>query len=173
MLSPFPVSPQETFSPPHVHHATHLHFLAPEFPYTGALSLHRAKGLSSHWCLIRPSSATYAAGAMGHSMCTLRLDTPSCFYKCLPQTNLRAAPSQSLACGPSSNLNKETLMRLHWNQLLGGLLGFTNASWHTTTTTKSRNAWKKSKYQVKYFKSVSLKALNITGVTGHWGNFLT
>ena len=27
-------------------------------------SFHRTKGLSSHWCLTRPSSATYAAGAM-------------------------------------------------------------------------------------------------------------
>lgn len=35
------------------------------FPYTGALSLHRTKGLSSHWC------PTYVAGAVGRSMCTL------------------------------------------------------------------------------------------------------
>jgi hypothetical protein len=28
------------------------------FPYTGALSLHRIKGLSSHWYLTRPSSTT-------------------------------------------------------------------------------------------------------------------
>jgi hypothetical protein len=43
------------------------------FPYTGALNLHRNKGFSSHWCPTRPSSATYAAGAMGCSMCTLWL----------------------------------------------------------------------------------------------------
>jgi hypothetical protein len=29
----------------------------------------RSKGLSSHWCLSRPSSATYVAGAIGRSMC--------------------------------------------------------------------------------------------------------
>jgi hypothetical protein len=33
-------------------------------PYTGASSLHRIKGLSSHWCLTRPSSVTYAAGSI-------------------------------------------------------------------------------------------------------------
>jgi hypothetical protein len=37
------------------------------------LSLHRTKGLSSHWCLTRPSSATCAAGAMSPTMCTLWL----------------------------------------------------------------------------------------------------
>jgi hypothetical protein len=41
------------------------------FSYTGASSLHRTKGLSSHWWLTRPSSATYAAGAMNPFMCTL------------------------------------------------------------------------------------------------------
>jgi hypothetical protein len=47
------------------------HSLQPlAFPYTGASSLHRTKGLSSLWCTTRPSSATYVTGAMGHSMCT-------------------------------------------------------------------------------------------------------
>jgi hypothetical protein len=32
------------------------------------LSLHRTKGISSHWCLTMLSSATYAAGAMGPSI---------------------------------------------------------------------------------------------------------
>jgi len=43
------------------------------FPYTGwgGSSLGRTKGFSSHWCPTRPASATYAAGAMGLSMCTL------------------------------------------------------------------------------------------------------
>jgi hypothetical protein len=41
--------------------------------YTGALSLHRTKGLSSHWCLTISSSAIYAAGAIGPSMCSLLL----------------------------------------------------------------------------------------------------
>jgi hypothetical protein len=44
------------------------------FPYTEASSsLHRTKGLPSHQCSIRLSSATYVAGAMGPSMCTLGL----------------------------------------------------------------------------------------------------
>jgi hypothetical protein len=43
------------------------------FPYTGVSSLRRTKGVSSHWCQTRPSSATYAAWTMGSSMCTLWL----------------------------------------------------------------------------------------------------
>ena len=43
------------------------------FPYTGALSLLRAKGLSSLWCPIMASSTTYAAGAMCHFICNLLL----------------------------------------------------------------------------------------------------
>ena len=82
MLYPFPVSPLETpypilclpasmsdFPDP----CTHSHLPALAFPYIEALSLHRTKGFSSHWCLTRPFSATYMAGAMGPSMCTLRL----------------------------------------------------------------------------------------------------
>jgi hypothetical protein len=40
-------------------------------PALGHLSLHRTKGLSSHWCQTMWSSATYAVGAMVLSMCTL------------------------------------------------------------------------------------------------------
>jgi hypothetical protein len=44
------------------------------FPYTGALSLHRTKGCSSHWCCTRTFSAkNTGAGAIGCSMWTLRL----------------------------------------------------------------------------------------------------
>jgi hypothetical protein len=52
---------------------THSCLTAWACPYTGALSLHKTKGLPSHWCLTRPSSATYVAGAMDSSMCTLWL----------------------------------------------------------------------------------------------------
>jgi hypothetical protein len=38
-----------------------------------ASSLHKTQGLPSHWCQIRPSSATYAAGTIGPSMCSLWL----------------------------------------------------------------------------------------------------
>ena len=80
MLSLFPVFPSATplyHSPPPAcmrvlpHPPTHscLHTL--KFPYTGALSLHRTKGLSSHWCPTRPSCVAYTSGAMDHSMCTL------------------------------------------------------------------------------------------------------
>jgi hypothetical protein len=44
-----------------------------EFLYTGASSLHRTKGLFSHWFPARLFSTTYAAGAMGPSMYSLWL----------------------------------------------------------------------------------------------------
>ena len=48
------------------HSPTHpLCLPALSLAYTGAWSLPRTKGLSSHWCLTRPSSATHATGAMG------------------------------------------------------------------------------------------------------------
>jgi len=41
----------------------------PNIPlHWGVSSLGRTKGFSSHWCPTKPSSATYAAGAMGLSM---------------------------------------------------------------------------------------------------------
>ena len=55
------------------HPPTHSLLPTLYFPYTGASSLHRTKGLSSHLCPTRPSSATYVAGAMGRFMCTLLL----------------------------------------------------------------------------------------------------
>ena len=42
------------------HLSTHSCLPALAFSYTGALSLHRTKGLSSHWCLTRWSFATNA-----------------------------------------------------------------------------------------------------------------
>jgi hypothetical protein len=66
MFPPFLVSPLKTplSSPPNpAHQPTHSCFLALAFPYTGAQNLHRTKGLSSHWWLTRPCSATYAARA--------------------------------------------------------------------------------------------------------------
>jgi hypothetical protein len=39
--------------------------------YNGSSSLYRIKGLPFHRCQIRQSSATYAARAIGPSMCTL------------------------------------------------------------------------------------------------------
>jgi hypothetical protein len=75
MLSPFLVSlpPRNTLSPPpspssmrvFLHPPTHSHLPALDSPTLGhLLSLHRTKDLSYHWCMTRPSSATYAAGAM-------------------------------------------------------------------------------------------------------------
>jgi hypothetical protein len=78
----FPISPPET---PYLilllpasmselpHPPTHSSLSGPAFPYTGALGLPSTKGLSSYWCLTRPSCATYKAGDMGPSMCTLWL----------------------------------------------------------------------------------------------------
>jgi hypothetical protein len=48
-----------------LHSPTHSHLPTLNLPTLGHLScLHRTKDLSSHWCMTRPSSATYAAGAM-------------------------------------------------------------------------------------------------------------
>jgi hypothetical protein len=52
------------------HLSTHSLLSAIEFSYSEESSLHKTKCLSSHWCLTRPSSATYAVGATGHSICT-------------------------------------------------------------------------------------------------------
>jgi len=54
------------------HPPIHFQLTTLEFPYTPYTrppSLHRTKGLSSHWCPTRLPSATYAAEAMGPSMC--------------------------------------------------------------------------------------------------------
>jgi hypothetical protein len=70
----FLVSPRKIPHPipsPPAHQPTHSCFPVLTFPYTKASSHHRIKGLSSHWCPIRPSFATYATGAMGPSMYTL------------------------------------------------------------------------------------------------------
>ena len=80
MLSPFPLfslkSPYP--NPPAsmrvlAQPSTHFCRTTLAFPYTGALSLRRTKGLPSHCCQIRLSSATYAAVVMSPSMCTLWL----------------------------------------------------------------------------------------------------
>jgi hypothetical protein len=78
MLSPFPISPYPVNPhyilpfPPSMrvlpHPPTHSHLTSLALPYTRASSLHRTKGLSFHWCPTKPSSATYAAGAMGPSL---------------------------------------------------------------------------------------------------------
>jgi hypothetical protein len=56
-----------------LHPSTHSCLPALAFPYTGASNFLRTKGCSFHLCPTRPSSATYAAGAMGPSMCTIWL----------------------------------------------------------------------------------------------------
>ena len=51
MLSPFLISPPKTpylILPPPAHPPTHSCFPVLAFPYTGAQSLHRTKGLSSN-----------------------------------------------------------------------------------------------------------------------------
>jgi len=64
ILSPLtPASMKVLPQPP-----THSCFTASAFSYTGASSLHRTKGLPSHWWQIRSSSASYSSGAMGPSM---------------------------------------------------------------------------------------------------------
>ena len=75
---PLPRFPSENllFPPPSPCSPTHSLLLPGpgQFSYTRISSPHRTKGLSSHWWPAdRPSSATYEAGAMGPSMCTLWL----------------------------------------------------------------------------------------------------
>ena len=80
MFSSFQVSPLETPYPipaPWLYEGapppTHSHPPALAFPYTGALNTLMSKGPSSHWCLTKPSTATYVVSTIGHSMCTLWL----------------------------------------------------------------------------------------------------
>jgi hypothetical protein len=78
-LSLFPLLKHPIHPPPPAstrvlpHPPTHSCFPALAFSYSGALSLHWTKNLSSHWCQIRPSSVSYAAGDMGHFICTFWL----------------------------------------------------------------------------------------------------
>ena len=78
-VSPPPEIPYPILSPPasmrmFLHSPTHSHLPVFNSTILGHLSsLHRTKDLSSHWWPIRPSSATYASWAMGHSMCTFWL----------------------------------------------------------------------------------------------------
>ena len=57
--------------------ATHSCLSSLAFPYPGSTSPHRNKGLPSHGCQTRQSSATYAAGVIPHppthTLCTLLL----------------------------------------------------------------------------------------------------
>ena len=74
MLSTLLFSPLKTPYPVHplpAHYPKCSHFPEHAFPYTRSMSLLVSKGLSSHWCPTRPSSATHATGARGPSFCTL------------------------------------------------------------------------------------------------------
>ena len=64
-LSPSPVPPPNLLSH-HPHPPNHSTF-HPRIPHRSFTDI------SSHWCLTRPSSATYVAGTMGPSMCTIWL----------------------------------------------------------------------------------------------------
>jgi hypothetical protein len=66
----FPVSYLEPSYPipPSPASVGHFHLTVLAFPYTGELSCHRTKSLSSYRCQTMPSSATYAAGAIGLSV---------------------------------------------------------------------------------------------------------
>jgi hypothetical protein len=69
VLSAFPSFPSTSPLPPVSvrvlpHLPTHSCLSTLAFPYAGSWRLHSTKRLPSQWCQIRPSSATYAAGAM-------------------------------------------------------------------------------------------------------------
>jgi hypothetical protein len=71
----FPLRKHPPHTPPPAsmvsHPPTHSHLPTLVFLYSGTWSLHRMKGLFFLCCLTRPSSATFAAEAIGPSMCTL------------------------------------------------------------------------------------------------------
>jgi hypothetical protein len=62
-------------APPPTHPPTHplSYSSVPASPYTEASNLQRTKGLPSHCCQARPSSATYTSGAMDRSLYTPQL----------------------------------------------------------------------------------------------------
>jgi hypothetical protein len=63
--TPYPIFPPPASMRVFLYPPTHSHIPTLSSPTLGHLfSLHRTKDLSSHWCLTRPFSATYAAGAM-------------------------------------------------------------------------------------------------------------
>jgi hypothetical protein len=81
-IIPFPSFPPGMRPPPSHPHSlffyegippTYSHLPAMAFPYTGALNLHRTKGLPPTDASHKASSAIYAAGAIGPFMCTLWL----------------------------------------------------------------------------------------------------
>ena len=72
-IPPLPFSPLPASMRMFLHLPAPSQLLALAIHYTGASSLHRTMGLSSHWYPTNPSSFTYAAGAMGPSMSILRL----------------------------------------------------------------------------------------------------
>jgi hypothetical protein len=80
--NPYPILPPPASMRMFPYPYTHSCLPTLTFPYTGASSIHRTKGLSSYWWLIRPLSATYAAGAMGslhvYSLLLCRLQREKC-----------------------------------------------------------------------------------------------
>jgi hypothetical protein len=56
---PIPPLPLILWGCPPTHPPTYSHLTSLAFPYIGASNLYRTKGLLSHWCQIRQSSATY------------------------------------------------------------------------------------------------------------------
>jgi len=69
LLSPVPFASRRVL----LHLLTHSHLTALASPYARASSLHKTKGVPSHWCWTKPSSATYVSGAMGSSLYCLWL----------------------------------------------------------------------------------------------------
>jgi hypothetical protein len=89
MLFPIPSYPSTTSSFPSPLwrcSSTHSCLTSLTSPYAGAQSLHRTKGLPSHWCQIRPSSAPCESGAMDPSMYTLWLTLLVSTKKPLPSS---------------------------------------------------------------------------------------
>ena len=119
---PFPGLPYTTLSLYSMrvlpHSPTHYHLSALALPYTGVLNTLRPKGRSYHWCRTRPFFATYAAEAIGPSMCILWLvvqspGTPgglACWFCCFPH----GAVNPSVPSIPSPTSPSGTPHSVQW-----------------------------------------------------------
>jgi hypothetical protein len=99
---------------------THPLPLPVAFPCTGAYYLHKTKGLSSHWWLNRPSSATYATRgtALGWYWLVHIVDPPIGLKTPLAPWVLSLAPSLG-PCVPSNRWlwASTSVFDRHWHSL--------------------------------------------------------
>ena len=125
MLSPFPPNTPYPILLPPAHQTTHSRFPVLAFPYTGISILHRTKGLFSHLCLTRPSSATYvwlvvyslgALGVLVGSYCCSSYGAASSFSSFGPFCSSSIRPCAQFS--PWLRASTSVFVR-HWQRLSG------------------------------------------------------